>query len=68
MKLVDVKHLPHKLVDVKHLPHLSLLMFFSSIALKKRDGKHFLVYLKAKEKLFDIDQCVLERFLKVIEI
>ena len=38
---------------------------FSSIALEKGDQKHFLVYTKVKEKLFDIDKCVLENFLKL---
>ena len=44
---------------------LCLLMFFSLIALEKRDQKHFLVDIKVKEELFDIDKCVLERVLKL---
>ena len=32
---------------------------------EKRDRKHFLVYIKVKEKLFDVDKCVLENFLKL---
>ena len=36
---------------------------FYLIVLEKRDRKHFLVYIKVKEKLFDVEKCVLERFL-----
>ena len=39
--------------------------FFSSFVRKKIDGKHFLVYIKVKKKLTDIDKCVLETFLKL---
>ena len=38
---------------------------FSSNALEKRDRKHFLAYIKVKEKLFDINKCALENFLKL---
>ena len=35
---------------------------FSSIALERRNQKHFLVYIKVKEKLYDIDKCSLESY------
>ena len=40
--------------------------FFSSVVFEKRDWKHFL-YIKVKKKkaLFDVEKCVLERFLKL---
>ena len=38
------------------------------IVLEKIDRKHFLVYIKVKEKLFDIEMCVLERFLKLLKL
>ena len=41
--------------------------FFYSIVLGKRDRKHFLVYIKVKEKLFDVEKCFRKVF-KVIEI
>ena len=46
---------------------LCLLMLFSLIALEKRDQTHFLVYIKVKEELFDIDKCVFRKGFKVIE-
>ena len=45
--------------------YLHYYYFFSSIVLEKRDRKHFPVYIKVKKKLFDVDECVLERFLKL---
>ena len=38
---------------------------FSSVAPEKRDRKHFFVYIKVKEELFDIAKSVLENFLKL---
>ena len=43
-------------------------ILFYSIVLEKRDRKHFLVYIKVKEKLFDVEKCVLERFLKLLKL
>ena len=42
-------------------------LFYSKF-LEKRDRKHFLVHIKVKEKLFDVEKCVLERFLKLLKL
>ena len=43
----------------------SYVYFFSSTVLEKKRLKTFPCLHKVKEKLFDIDKCVLERFLKL---
>ena len=43
-------------------------ILFYSIVLEKRDRKPFLVYIKVKEKLFDVEKPVLERFLKLLKL
>ena len=43
-------------------------ILFYSIVLEKRDRKPFLVYIKVKEKLFDVEKRVLERFLKLLKL
>ena len=41
---------------------------FYLIVLEKRDRKHALVYIKVKEKLFDVEKSVLERFLELLKL
>ena len=41
---------------------------FYLIVLEKRDRKHFFVYIKVKEKLFDVEKCVFERFLELLKL
>ena len=43
-------------------------ILFYSIVLEKRDRKPFLIYIKVKEKLFDVEKRVLERFLKLLKL
>ena len=49
----------------KQIRFIFIIVFFSLIVLEKKDRKHFPVYIKVKKKLFDVDECVLERFLKL---
>ena len=49
----------------KQIRFIFIIVFFSLIVLEKKDRKHFTVYIKVKKKLFDVDECVLERFLKL---